>query len=313
MFLGKNKLNIYITGEYIFSSEIMILSGLLEEYPKESINCYNHNNIIRYGKLKDFCKEKINLVDDPEKSDILVLPYKFKGTNDLNFKHLETLSEKHNKKLLCFYNDDDDRKFNIGENTILYRTSFYKSSKLNNEKPLIAIATDFYKNIILEANLTIGYCGHLYHGRENYIKILKKSELDINFIIRQGFWAPGVDKKIAIKQYFENMENNLFIFCYRGGGNFSYRFYETLMMGRIPIVIDTDCVFPFEEKVKKCGLFIDEKDIKNSSYLIEQIKKYYENNKENIKQIQLNNRKFWEDYYSPVGFTNNLISELCSQ
>ena len=46
--------------------------------------------------------------------------------------------------------------------------------------------------------------------------------------------------------YLLNLINNAFTICIRGAGNFSYRLYETLMMGRIPLIINTNQVFPFE-------------------------------------------------------------------
>ena len=62
---------------------------------------------------------------------------------------------------------------------------------------------------------------------------------------------------------------SLFTFCYRGAGNFSYRFYETLMMGRIPILVNTDCVFPFEDKVdiNSLGLVLNEKTLKIEEFI----------------------------------------------
>ena len=43
----------------------------------------------------------------------------------------------------------------------------------------------------------------------------------------------------------KNLRDNCFNVCMRGAGNFSYRLYETMMMGRIPIIINSDQVFPF--------------------------------------------------------------------
>ena len=100
------------------------------------------------------------------------------------------------------------------------------------------------------------------------------------------------------------MESNIFIFCYRGVGNFSYRFFEILMMGRIPIIVDTDCVYPFSEKygLENIGLII-----KNEENLVDEIKEYYNKNKDNLLKIQKNNRKIWEEYLSPIGFIKQLI------
>ena len=53
--------------------------------------------------------------------------------------------------MLCFYNDDDDKKHSINPNVILYRTSFYKSTKLDNELALnvlvmpVFVTVDNYK------------------------------------------------------------------------------------------------------------------------------------------------------------------------
>jgi len=38
-----------------------------------------------------------------------------------------------------------------------------------------------------------------------------------------------------------------YVLCVRGAGNFSMRLYETLCMGRIPLLIDSDSVSPFDD------------------------------------------------------------------
>ena len=50
--------------------------------------------------------------------------------------------------------------------------------------------------------------------------------------------------------------------CQRGG-NFSYRFYETLSCGRIPVFVDTDCVLPADDLVdwQKICVWVDESEL----------------------------------------------------
>ena len=139
-----------------------------------------------------------------------------------------------------------------------------------------------------------------------------KSDIKCDFVLRRGFWAAGMDKRIARKEYFTNMENNLFVFCYRGAGNFSYRLYETFMMGRIPIFINTDCVLPYWDEIEKhnLGLIINEEDIISKKInLIETIKNYYNDNKDSLTDIQKNNRYLWEKYWSAYGFIENLDTQ----
>lgn len=293
-----------------FTSEQIILFGLLDHIPSDPSHCYNFDNISRYDGVIDYCKTNFNYVDNPDDCDIIVLPYKFINTTDPIYVKLCKLSQTLNKELWCFYNDDNDSSFNIPNNVKLFRTSFYYSSKKIQEYPLVAFSPDYFnQQIINNPELSIGYCGHIEHGRKKYLSLLLKSDIKTNFILRKGFWAPGVDKLIARREYFENMENNLFVFCYRGCGNFSYRFYETLMMGRIPVLINTDCVFPFWNEIKNhnIGVIVEEKNIiDNKVDLITEIKKYYEKYENNLSDIQTNNRRLWEKYYSPIGFLNNI-------
>lgn len=304
-------MKIYAPKDYFkYSSELIILSGLLDSLPNEGIHCYNQNKISRYNGLIDYCKQVYIYTDSIQDCDIVVLPYKFKNTHDEVYKNLVSLSKKYNKKLYCFYNDDKDAQFNIDDNVILFRTSFYLSTKLKNERGLIAFSPDFFNNKYIKDNkLSIGYCGHVMHNRKYYLSLLLKSDIETKFIFRAGFWAPGIDKKTARNEYFNNMEENLFTFCYRGAGNFSYRFYETLMMGRIPILVNTDCVIPFWNIINKenIGIIIDENDLKNNKKdFITEITNYYNKHKNNLIDIQKNNRKIWEQYFSPIGYLQNI-------
>jgi len=297
-----------------FSSEIMILIGILNKYPNEPIHCINHRGRSRYYPLLEYCKENIEYTDNILLSTIVILPYKFKNTDDPYYKNLVELCRENNRKLLCFYNDDDDKTFNIDKNVILFRTSFYRSKKKINEKALTAFTPDFFNDkFLIEPILSIGYCGHTLHNRKRYLWPLLKSKLKTNFILRSGFWAPRIERAQAVIEFNNNISSNLFTFCYRGAGNFSYRFYQVLMMGRIPILVNTDCVFPFEEKydLYSLGVIIDEEDLLNGTKnIIEETKKYYFDNKNNLLKIQKRNRKIWEKYFSPVGFCKNLVTDF---
>lgn len=85
-------------------------------------------------------------------------------------------------------------------------------------------------------------------------KILKKLEknkkIATDFIFRKKYRAGATTQKqreVSTFEFFENINRNLYTFCLRGSGNFSVRFYETLLMGRIPVLVNTDCRLPLEE------------------------------------------------------------------
>ena len=53
----------------------------------------------------------------------------------------------------------------------------------------------------------------------------------------------------AKEKFHENLRDNQFSLCSRGSENYSFRFYETLAAGRIPVLIDTGCILPLEDEI----------------------------------------------------------------
>jgi hypothetical protein len=51
------------------------------------------------------------------------------------------------------------------------------------------------------------------------------------------------------EEYIQNIVNSDFVLAPKGDANFSSRFYETLSLGRIPVLIDTDMVLPFADAI----------------------------------------------------------------
>ena len=74
-----------------------------------------------------------------------------------------------------------------------------------------------------------------------------------NFIVRRSF--SGALRTIELppaqarKEYIDSIRHTDFVLAPKGDGNYSNRFIETLSMGRIPVVIDTDIVLPFEDLI----------------------------------------------------------------
>ena len=249
---------------------------------------------------------------------------------------MNELSKKHNKKLLCFVMEDHHIPYNIESNVILFKPDIIRSFKLENERSFPMIRNDFFKNILKNPKLSIGFIGNNNNNREKYLTFLEKSRIETHFIRRNGWWGGSGRSNMhrVHHDYYNNMNDNLFSFCARGGGNYSYRFYEILMMGRIPIFINTECVIPFEEEVdiREIALVIDEKELtedkefhckgsgrnvdlvydKKLDYIdkiIPLIEDYYNTNKDRLEEIQNNNRKIWKKYYSAVGFVSTILEK----
>ncbi|WP_264566728.1 glycosyltransferase family 47 protein [Flavobacterium sp. N3904] len=108
-------------------------------------------------------------------------------------------------------------------------------------------------------------------GYKRY-RLLKKigadSRVKSDFVFRKKHSRASLDTfqiKTATIEFYQNMYQNPYVFCLRGLGNFSVRFYETLAMGRIPVVVDTDIRLPFHNSInwEKHCVFVEEENFVN--------------------------------------------------
>lgn len=133
--------------------------------------------------------------------------------------------------------------------------------------------------------------------RHQFLKTFQNNnQIKTDFIFRKKYRA-GVKTDDEITkttiEFLENIQNNPYVFCLRGVGNFSVRFYETIAMGRIPVVIDTDFRLPFNTIVswKKHCVIVSKNNFINE--LIE----FHENISINdFEKMQTNNRDLWLNY-----------------
>jgi Exostosin family len=80
-------------------------------------------------------------------------------------------------------------------------------------------------------------------------KLAGSPRVQTQFIARARYRGGATDatrRAQTTQEFYQNIAETDYTLCVRGGGNFSKRFYETLAMGRIPVLIDTDCLLPFE-------------------------------------------------------------------
>ncbi|MEI7729524.1 MAG: exostosin family protein [Verrucomicrobiota bacterium] len=87
---------------------------------------------------------------------------------------------------------------------------------------------------------------------------LRKSPLvECNFLIREqsafansmGAFLPGGSveaARVRRREFVNNLVASDYVLCSRGWANCNIRFYEALSAGRIPVLVDTDCVLPYE-------------------------------------------------------------------
>ena len=130
--------------------------------------------------------------------------------------------------------------------------------------------------------------------------------LEPNFVLRDTFWAGALGDASSLlkarQEFVRNTQGSDYVLCARGIGNFSYRLYETLSMGRIPIFVDTDCVLPldFEIDWRDHCVWVEADEI---DHIGDRVLEFHEalGNSE-FEDRQRTCRRIWETHISPEGF-----------
>jgi hypothetical protein len=221
------------------------------------------------------------------------------------------LNSYHNitKKVLIFLISDTCLSFNIPNNVLLFRTSIQKSLHTKNEFILPYIwegIEENYDTLTKTEKPFVGFCGlNNMHRYELLNELYNNSYIQTNFIIRDQFWGGNPHFPPLIKEFQENIINNHFTVCNRGAGNFSMRFYQVLSIGRIPILIDTDMIFPFEKEIPWDNIIIRGK---NSSEVIHKLFDFWY--KKDIISIQNQCKYIYDTYFSPLSFCKILMNKM---
>jgi hypothetical protein len=150
--------------------------------------------------------------------------------------------------------------------------------------------------------------------RRQILEALARSpQVETDFIQRTKYQADAhtAEMKLKVRQeYLENILHTDYTVCVRGGGNFSVRLYETLAMGRIPILVDTDCLLPFagDPRWRECCVFIEQHEIPQ---IAEKVAKFHDRLTANdFVRLQHEARRFWEERLSFNGFFTHFSEHI---
>lgn len=158
---------------------------------------------------------------------------------------------------------------------------------------------------------------HVYSFRGTVLNILESTgRLDTNFIARNDYCA-GIDREKdqeglarVRKEYYDSIFGSDYVLCIRGKGNYSYRFYEALSSGRIPVFVNTDSPLPFSDIVNWHGhcVWVDHREVQNITDIICSF--HDRLSPADFRERQESNRALWERMLIPEKFFSILLRSL---
>ncbi|MDB5224835.1 MAG: Exostosin family protein [Candidatus Adlerbacteria bacterium] len=225
-------------------------------------------------------------VGDIAQADIVVLPHEYvvlKKHPEYLSVNLEAAHAAGKKILISAYQDSNE-PIDMPDTTVV-RPSGYKTKFLPNEIIMPAYVEDLgavhgYAPLPKSDVPVVGFVGkanfftlkeRLWYMVKNYVlkhgperegiyfrrralrALFASPRIQLNAIVRKRFGANRttleVSPEVARKEYVDAIQNAHFTLAPRGDGNYSLRFFETLSLGRIPVLIDTDTPLPLEDVI----------------------------------------------------------------
>lgn len=305
------------------------------------------NRLFASQAIESFSEKIFNVVDDLNQVDFILLAHDYfyvVKTSPAYLAEYRSLAKKSGKKLLIFdFSDFSERIINEPE-AIVFRVAAYRSQLHPNEIIMPPFVEDLSKYQPVQYHQkqnepVIGFCGFAsLADLKSKIKFYLKNIWQRG-AMRQGIYFRGLamrflENTIGIKtnfikrnffsshkktvslppeqlrrEYIDNMANSDLALVVKGDANFSFRFYEALSLGRVPVFVNTDCVLPLEEKIdyKKFALFVDYQDLPQIG---EKVKEFWsKTSNEEFQAMQRLARQTFEQYLDMTAFLRYTLSD----
>lgn len=313
--------------EYSIHHMYFYMCLLPQDLKNNLLNTFSAKSQSSYWTFSRILNIQDSFSNTIEECDYVILPPIFPNSltsiKEIFFKFENILKEavNKNKKILFFHGGDNNKKFNISEEYgYIFRCSGFLSQQNSNIFGCPTFNVYHPSKFLIKKNFSVSFCGYLdsscqdnlgddgyYHGIRKKIinQLSKKTYFDK---ILRSEWAGDEDRldidlyKKNKDEYYKNIENNLYGLCVRGGGNFSFRLVEVFMMGRIPVLIDTDCILPFKNQIpyETNTVYVTKENSNNFEDIDSVIRSYhYSHNEDELIEIQRQNLNIWIQYFTP--------------
>lgn len=135
--------------------------------------------------------------------------------------------------------------------------------------------------------------------------------IEANFVLRDGFLGYAARDATAERtEYVTNMLESDYVLCARGVGNYSWRLYEAMSLGRIPVIIDTECCLPVPGKIDWNSLAVVVSADRLDTLCERILSDHAAMDEARFAERQRACRDAWMRYLSPHGFFEQMVEWL---
>ncbi len=133
-----------------------------------------------------------------------------------------------------------------------------------------------------------------------------------DIVVRDGYFgAQDAHQRARMRrEYLDHLLASDYVLCVRGAGNFSIRLFETLAVGRIPVILDTELVLPCADEIdwRELGVWVPLPDLDAIDERV--IEAHVEWGPDGFEERQRAARSAYLDLLSAAGFARYVVGVI---
>jgi hypothetical protein len=209
-----------------------------------------------------------------------------------------------NGKYFTVCQHDDAPKHKLPENTQIFSLSRSRFNFLNpNPIPIPAVCYPVPKQPEVNKDIFASFVGSFTHPLR--ISVLERCKNEKDYYLSAQQWNPKVNNE-KMQEFLHVTNRSKFVLCPRGYGNTSFRMYEAMQMGAIPVYISDDFYLPWSDEInwnEICVLVTVDKINELPDILKNISDEQYNNMQNKIKQI-------YDQYFTLEGTCKNIVKRI---
>lgn len=255
--------------------------------------------------IEDHLPSKFGFTDDVEKCDI-ILSTKFVWGVPGFEPHQTFLHEygKQPKKVVVFWITDNNDAFEVPSNVYFFRTSLYRRWRNPTEDILPFVFEPFegqeFHVLPHTPQPVIGFCGAVWPNRKPTLDKFRNDDRFQTLYIEHAHFSAGTRE-----MYQKNILDSHFTICDRGAGNFTMRFWHVLSLGRVPILVEDDMVWPFNHEIEWDNLCVRAQDLVD---LAEKTLTFYHTH--NMENVQRQCLQTYQLYFTQERYLDKVLTTI---
>ena len=248
----------------------------------------------RLSEQDRFCAHQ--LVNDPSKADIILFLDGHQHYLDMKLDAIRQhpLVQSFREKAFIYNEQDQPWCAMPGLYVAMPKKSFNPQRQracayLTTPNPHVAAGS----NSVTNPNLLFSFIGR--SGNKTRARILRQNHpraLIADMSAADFFTNTGSDIERQKQHYADVIANSKFVLCPLGAGTASFRIFETMAAGRVPVILSDSWVEPVGPDWKSCALFVSETKVDDLAEILEK-------HETRFPEMASAARREWEQWFAP--------------